>query len=350
MATKINKNIALVILAYIVVYVVWGSTYFFIEKALNSFTPFVLGSLRFILASIILMGYCKIKGYKLFNKKIVLQSAFIGFLLLFVDMAAIIWAEQHISSGVAAIIVAAAAIWFVILDKPRWKYNFKSLPVITGVLFGFLGVVMLFAEQIMKTTGGNDKSTNTIALIVLIIGSIAWTVGSLCSKYMRKNSSRKEPDLNVMVKTAWQMITAGILFTLVALLDGEYAQFKIAEVAPVDWFNLLYLVTFGSILAFSSYIWLLQVRPAMEVSTYAYVNPIIALILSHFFTSHHVTMLQVYGLIIILSSVLLMNWNLYKNSKPVRTIAEFCKKGLRFATDQIEHITKSGISEKVDKY
>ncbi|MGJ1409236.1 EamA family transporter [Sphingobacterium thalpophilum] len=303
----------MVIIAYFIIYVVWGSTFFFIEKALHSFPPFILGSFRFITASAILMTICALKGYKLFNKRSILQAAFVGFLLLFIDMAGVIWAEQYVSGGIAAIIAAAAAIWFIILDKPKWKENFSSLTTVAGVVMGFLGVVMLFAEQIVASDNNANGTLRVIALCILVLGSIAWTVGSLVSKYFKKPAEGEKEDLHVMVKTAWQMVTAGILFNVTALLTGEYASFEVRNVAPVDWFNLGYLITFGSILAFSSYIWLLQVRPAMEVSTYAYVNPIIALILSHFFTSHAVTSLQIIGLTVILFSVLLMNWKAYRS-------------------------------------
>ncbi|RKE56139.1 EamA family transporter [Sphingobacterium detergens] len=302
----------MVVVAYFIIYVVWGSTFFFIEKALHSFPPFILGSFRFVTASAILMSYCAIKGYKLFNKRSILEAAFVGFLLLFVDMAGVIWAEQYVSGGVAAIIAAAAAIWFILLDKPKWKENFSSVTTVAGVVLGFIGVVMLFAEQIMASNDNANGNLKIIALCILVLGSIAWTVGSLASKYFKKSEAQEKEDLHVMVKTAWQMVTAGVLFNITALFTGEYASFELSSVAPVDWFNLAYLITFGSILAFSSYIWLLQVRPAMEVSTYAYVNPIIALILSHFFTSHAVTSLQIVGLAVILLSVLLMNWKAYR--------------------------------------
>lgn len=310
---KRSANPLMVIIAYFIIYVVWGSTFFFIEKALHSFPPFILGSFRFITASAILMTICALKGYKLFNKRSILQAAFVGFLLLFIDMAGVIWAEQYVSGGIAAIIAAAAAIWFIILDKPKWKENFSSLTTVAGVVMGFLGVVMLFAEQIVASDNNANGTLSVIALCILVLGSIAWTVGSLVSKYFKKPAEGEKEDLHVMVKTAWQMVTAGILFNVTALLTGEYASFEVRNVAPVDWFNLGYLITFGSILAFSSYIWLLQVRPAMEVSTYAYVNPIIALILSHFFTSHAVTSLQIIGLTVILFSVLLMNWKAYRS-------------------------------------
>lgn len=310
-----------VLFSYAVVYLVWGSTFFFIEKALHSFSPFVLGSLRFIFASTLLMGYCKFKGYKLFQKKAVIQACIIGFLLLFIDMAGVIWAEQYISSGIVAIISAAAAIWFVLLDKSKWKENFSSPPIVIGLFMGFFGVVMLFAEQIGNAPTEN-KTNSIIALGALIIGSIAWTVGSLYSKYSSKKGqdTKPEEELHVMVQTAWQMVIAGVLFTITALLTGDYAKFDYTAVATSDWWSLVYLILFGSILAFSSYIWLIQVRPSTEVSTYAYVNPIVAVFLSHFFSSHQVSSLQVFGLLIILVSVLLMNWNLYKNNKSIKRI------------------------------
>lgn len=315
-----NPTVAGIIFAYLVVYIVWGSTFFFIEQALRSFTPFILGSIRFIIAGSLLMGYCGLKGYKIFNRSDVKQAIFVGFLLLFVDMAAIIWSEQFISSGIVSILSAATAIWFIIFDKPKWKENFSSLPIILGLILGFTGVVMLFAEQVFGQTDDGEKSQNLIAMGVMIFGTIGWTIGSLTSKYSQKDKKSKEQPLNVIVKTAWQMVTAGVAFTTVATLNGEYKAFDYTTVHLPDWGAMIYLVFFGSILAFSSYIWLLQVRPATEVSTYAYVNPIVALLLVHFFTNHEVTTLQIAGLAVVLFSVLLMNWNLYKNNRTIRAI------------------------------
>ncbi|WP_140938428.1 EamA family transporter [Sphingobacterium lumbrici] len=318
-----NPSTGNIVFAYLVVYIVWGSTFFFIEKALHSFPTFVLGSIRFIIAGALLMGYCGLKGYRIINRADIKQAVLVGFLLLFVDMAAIIWSEQYISSGIVAILSAATAIWFIIFDKPKWKENFSSLPIMLGLLFGFGGVIMLFAEQIFTQGDDTEKSQNLIAMTVLTFGTMAWTIGSLFSKYNQNSKSatkKKQPSLNVMVKTAWQMVTAGVAFTLVALIGGQYSSFNASEVPLESWGYIAYLVLMGSILAFSSYIWLLQVRPATEVSTYAYVNPIVALILVHFFTNHNVTALQIAGLVIVLFSVLLMNWNLYKNNRAFRVI------------------------------
>ena len=320
------KKTALVpiLLAYLVVYIVWGSTFFFIEKALRSFPPFVLGSIRFVIAGILLMGYCALKGYRLFNRKDIRQAVFIGFLLLFVDMASIIWSEQYISSGIVSILSAATAIWFVIFDKPKWKVNFSSVPTVLGLILGFSGVILLFGEQIFAGSHTDTNSKSLIAMGVMTLGTIGWTIGSLYSKYAQERKTeavkKKEKSLNVIVKTAWQMVTAGVVFTLTAVLTGEYQEFDISQVYPADWAAMGYLIVMGSILAFSCYIWLLQVRPATEVSTYAYINPIVALVLAHFFTAHKVTALQITGLVIVLLSVLLMNWNLYKNNRTIRII------------------------------
>lgn len=320
-----NPSLASILFAYLVIYIVWGSTFFFIEMALRSFPTFVLGSTRFIIAGTLLMCYCGLKGYKIFNKKDIKQAMFIGFLLLFIDMAAIIWSEQYISSGIVSIISAATAIWFIIFDKPKWKENFSSLPTVLGLILGFTGVVLLFFEQLISPEHEADKNQKLIAMAVMTLGTIGWTIGSLVSKYSKSPKSiskegRKTEPLNVMVKAAWQMITAGIAFSITAVLTGEFNTFSFKNVLPADWAAMFYLIFLGSILAFSSYIWLLQIRPATEVSTYAYINPIVALLLVHFFTNHGVTSLQITGLIIVLLSVLLMNWNLYKNNKAIRAI------------------------------
>ncbi|SFS82311.1 EamA family transporter [Sphingobacterium wenxiniae] len=318
---KSSPSTTSLVFAYLVVYLVWGSTFFFIEKALHSFPPFVLGSIRFVIAGSLLMTYCYFKGYKLYAKQAVKDALFVGFLLLFIDMAAIIWAEQHISSAIATIIAAATAIWFVIFDKPKWKQNFSSPTTVLGLIFGFLGVFMLFAEQIFAQDDSPEEGNMKVtAMIVLVCGTIAWTIGSLLSKYSKERRDRNqketdEEDLDVMVKTAWQMVCAGVSFTLVASFNGEYSRFKFADVLPEDWGAMIYLATMGSILAFGSYIWLLQHRPATEVSTHAYINPIVALVLAHYFTDHHVTSLQIIGLTVVLGSVLLMNWNLYRDNK-----------------------------------
>lgn len=303
----------MVLLAFAIVYVVWGSTYFFIHKALSGFTPFMLGALRFTVAGLLMLGWCWYKGYAIFNLKAIGHASVTGLLLLFIDTGIIIWVEQFMTSGLVAIMAASAAIWFIVLDKPKWKENFTDLPTVAGLFMGFFGVVMLFGEQVATAADDAQRETNMLGMVLLMLGAIAWTAGSLYSKYFgpREEDSAKTP---VWVGTAWQIFIAGMAFTLTAALNGEMAAFTWQDVPAEAWWSIAYLVVFGSIIAYSAYIWLLANRPATQVSTYAYVNPIVAVMLSLFLTDEVITSVQITGLAIILISVLLINWSSYAKS------------------------------------
>lgn len=305
----------MVLLAFAIVYVVWGSTYFFIHKALSGFTPFMLGALRFTVAGLLMLGWCWYKGYAIFNLKAIGHASVTGLLLLFIDTGIIIWVEQFMTSGLVAIMAASAAIWFIILDKPKWKENFTSVPTVAGLFMGFLGVVMLFGEQLATATDATQRESNLLGMILLIVGAVAWTAGSLYSKYWGPREEQREKT-PVWVGTAWQIFIAGAAFTLTAALNGEMAAFNWQHVPAEAWWSMAYLVVFGSIIAYSAYIWLLANRPATQVSTYAYVNPVIAVMLSFFLTDEVITSVQLTGLAIILVSVLLINWSAYVKSSP----------------------------------
>lgn len=324
-----QKNFKLlVILAFAVVYLVWGSTYYFIHIALQGFQPFTLGAIRFLLAGALMLGYFAARGHSIFEWKLIKESAVTGILLLFVDTGIIIWVEQFMSSGLVAIMAASAAIWFVILDKPKWGENFRSIPILSGLFLGFLGVVMLFGEQVALSSNPAEKSANLWGMGLLVLGAVAWTAGSLFSKYIHKEQpeSNTKPK-NAMVGIGWQILLAGVAFTLASILRGEWATFQIQEVPAQAWGAIAYLIGFGSILAYTSYIWLLQVRPATEVSTYAYVNPIVAVALSLLLTDEGITTVQITGLVIILLSVFLMNWDAYLGGKKKKPFG--MKKGFR---------------------
>ena len=133
-ATKKETSAVMVIVAFATVYLVWGSTYFFIQKAIEHIPPFIMGAMRFIAAGLILLVWCIIKGEKLWNPAQLKTAAIAGVLMLFVGNGAVIWAEQNLASSLVAVLVSAAPIWFVLLDKPRWKENFKSTGIISGLL------------------------------------------------------------------------------------------------------------------------------------------------------------------------------------------------------------------------
>jgi drug/metabolite transporter (DMT)-like permease len=305
----------LVIIAFATVYIVWGSTYFFIQMCEHGFPPMLLGAIRFFTAGILLIIWCAIKGEKLFVWQNIKHAAVSGILLLFVANGTVIWSEQTLPSAMVAIMVSAAPIWFVVLDKAKWRENFKSRSTILGLLIGFAGVILLFGEQIMKSFNQTDGESKLWGMLLLVVASIAWPSGSLYAKY-------KATEGSVMVNTAWQMIIAGLVFIPGVFIHNELPTMN-WQAIPLDaWLAMFYLILFGSIAAFSAYVWLLQVRPATQVSTYAYVNPVIAVILGIFFAHENISLLQIVGLIIILGSVLLINLAKYQKERQAKQVTE----------------------------
>jgi drug/metabolite transporter (DMT)-like permease len=308
---KKSAPLLLVVLAFLIVYAVWGSTYFFISKAVAGFPPFFLGAFRFIIAGTLLLGWCTFNGLPVFNNKNIFHAGISGILMLGVGNGIVIWVEQFLPSGLVAIMVSSAAIWFVILDKGKWKENFSNKFTVAGLIIGFLGVILLFWEQLTASFSVQQDSRNVLGMILLIIGPIGWAGGSLYSKY------HPAPDTPASVSTAWQMLIAGVLFIPGSIIAGEMNDFQFQNVPESAWWSIVYLIIFGSIVAFSAYVWLLQVRPATQVSTYAYVNPVVAVLLAVFFANEIISIIQIIGLVVILASVLLINLSKYKKS-PVK--------------------------------
>ncbi len=231
-----------------------------------------------------------------------------GLLMLFVGTGAVIWVEQYLPSAMVAIIVSGAPLWFVLFDKPNWSLNLKNKMTIGGLIIGFAGIFLLFSEKIFGTSSTPGNSHELAAVVVLLIGSIAWTIGSLYSKHHSTGGS-------VSVNTAWQMMAAGIAFVPGTFLRGEVQNMQWNAVTADAWFSVWYLILFGSIAAFSAYVWLLQVRPATQVSTYAYVNPVVAVILGVFLANEHISFIQLLGLLVILASVLMINMAKYRKQQ-----------------------------------
>ena len=290
-------------IAFAIVYIVWGSTYFFVQSSERDFPPFVLGALRFFASGFILMAWCAARGYKLFYRPQMKTSFIVGNMLLFIGNGSIIWAEETLPSSFVAVLVSAAPLWFVLFDSRNRKANFSNKHILIGIFTGFSGVILLFSEKIFSGFSQAADTLKIISLVVIVIGNISWCVGSLYSKY---NGSG-----NTTVGAAWQMIFAAISFLIVALCTGEVHHFHFQDIHLRAWLSVIYLVFLGSLAGYSAYIWLLQVRPATHVSTNAYVNPVVAVLLGVFFGGEAINGLQIGALAIILSSVFIINFDKY---------------------------------------
>jgi len=301
--TKSSSSFS-VILAFLTVYIVWGSTYFFISRALHGFPPFILGAIRFIIAGLLMMFWAVRKKEKLLDRETIRLAAISGFLILFIGNGVVIVVEQFVGSAWVAIIIAAAPLWYVVYDRPHWRENFSSKSILTGLFLGSIGIFLLFLPNISSAYKTDHNPYETIALLAVIIGSMSWVVGSLYAKYRKTQAP-------ATVNTSWQMFFAGLYFLIGAGITGEFKSFHPRAIPAEAWFSLGYLVIFGSILAYSCFVWLMEVRSPAQVSTYAYVNPVVAVLLGVFLNSEHVNTLQVTGLLVILISVLLINLNKY---------------------------------------
>jgi drug/metabolite transporter (DMT)-like permease len=296
-----GKQKAGILIAYFLIYVVWGSTYYFIGVALKGLPLFLLGALRFTAAGLLLLGWCYRRGEPVFRKALIRKSAVSGIVLLFIDMAVIMLAQRYLSSSLVAIIASSTAIWIMALDVPMWKQNFRNPAIIAGILIGFLGVSTLYAEQL--GIGRHMEEHGEYGILILIFGCISWSLGTLYAKYR----SSGEEEVNAFAGSAWQMLFAGLMFWLCATFSGDLRETNLSLVPLSAWFSLLYLILFGSIFAYTAYIWLLKVRPATEVGTHAYVNPFIAVFFGKIFGKEHITWIQILGLLIILLSLMLIS-------------------------------------------
>ncbi len=297
-----------VYLAFAAIYIIWGSTYFGIREALLGFPPFMLGGLRFAVASAIMFVWCAATGVRLLPGRELWKTLLTGFLLLFVGNGAVVWAQQSLPSSVAAITIAVAPLSFTLLDKPQWRVNFRSPATLLGVLAGIVGVWLLFRERLSTQLGTGAYSPEVSAFIALAFGIVAWPAGSLFTKY-------NPVKLDNTANSAWQMLTGAVCFLVVSATRGEWNGFDFAEVPMRAWVAEAYLVVFGSIIGFSAYVWLLSVRPATQVSTYAYVNPVVAVLLGVFFAHEVLHWHEIAGLVVILGGVLLINLAKYRAAK-----------------------------------
>jgi drug/metabolite transporter (DMT)-like permease len=301
---------ALVLAAFAAVYLIWGSTYLAILFAIKTIPPFFMAGTRFLIAGLVLVIWALVKGEQIPDTRSVLKISLGGILMLAVGNASLGWVEQNLPSGLAAILVATVPLWFVVLDKKQWNYYFSNKQIVFGLIIGFAGVILLFAGK-----GSADlfnSRMKIISLLVLLIGTIGWTIGSLYSKYQKINGS-------TTMKVAIQMLAASIVIFISGFAFGEQDNFALGNVSWHSILALSYLVVMGSLVAYMAYIWLLSIRPASLVGTYAYVNPVVAVFLGWLIAGEHVNLQKIIGLAVIIAGLVVVNMS---KEKKVATIAK----------------------------
>lgn len=296
----------LVILAFAAIYIIWGSTYLGILLAIESIPPFFMAGVRFIIAGGLLLLWGFLRGEKLPDKKSLLKISFSGILMLFLGNGAVVYVEQYLPSGLTAIIVATVPLWLVMLDKRQWRFYFSNWQIIIGLLVGFAGVILLFSGNAAGDLL-SDK-IKLISLFILIGGTIAWAAGTLFSKYQKMQGS-------TLMRVAIQMLAAGVSFFPLGFILNEQKDFSFQQITLNSVLALTYLIFFGSIVAYLAYMWLLSIKPASLVGTYAYVNPVVAVFLGWLIADEKINTQQAIGLGIIIGGLMIVNFSKEENSK-----------------------------------
>ena len=284
------------LLAFAAVYVIWGSTYLAIHFAIDTLPPFLMAGIRFLVAGGLVYGWARLRGRASRpTSRQWIAAAVVGLLLILAGNGLVVWAEMRIPSGVAALMVASVPCWMVLLDWLRPGGSRPTGQVVAGLLLGLAGLVWLIGPDEMIGGGRVDP----LAAGALILSSFSWAAGSI---YLR----HAEPPSSPALATAMQMLAGGVALTVLSVGFGEPWRFDPAAVSPRSLLALLYLIVFGSIVGFSAYTWLLRVSTPARVSTHAYVNPVVAVLLGWGLAGEAVTLRMAIAAIVILTSVVLI--------------------------------------------
>jgi drug/metabolite transporter (DMT)-like permease len=276
-------------LALSTVYVVWGSTYLAIRVVVRTIPPFVSAGTRFLVGALLVGGFLAARfGWRRLRVRPaeLASCTFVGGMLLLGGNGLVTIAEQHIASGLAALVVAAVPLWIVLFrfgsgDRP-------ATATIAAVLVGFGGIALLLAP------GGG--STRIVGILTVLVASLLWSIGSYGAPRLRLPA-------DPFVTTVYEMVAGGVLMLIVAAARGEFGRFHPSEISGESAWAWLYLVIAGSVLAFTAYVWLLQNAPISLVATYAYVNPAVAVLLGALILGEQVTWPVLVGGLVVIASV-----------------------------------------------
>jgi drug/metabolite transporter (DMT)-like permease len=285
----------MVILAFGLVYLFWGSTYLAIDIAVQTIPPALMCAVRFSIAGVVMLAVCALTGHRvLYSPRQIALAAVVGVLLLMGGNLTLSYAELTVSSGLAALIIAITPLWFLVLDSLLLGDHHISGRGKAGLALGIVGLFVLFYPELTSRTAPGHREL--WASISLIGGSFSWALGSVLSK-------RWQSGMDVFSSTGWQVLAAGVANFLFALVAGDFSHvvWTARGVGAV-----MYLVVCGSWIGYTAYIWLLEHVPTSKVSTYAYVNPVVAVFLGWLILHEHVDRFILLGSAIVVLSVVLV--------------------------------------------
>lgn len=280
--------------ALLAVYLIWGSTYLAIRFAVETTPPFLSAAFRFIVSGAFLYTWRRVTGDPKPTAAEWRSAATVGLFLLLGGNGGVVWASQFIPSSLAALLVATVPLWMVAIDSTRRGKQTPSVPAIIGILIGFGGVVLL-----IRFAATDALVFNLFGTTAVLFASLSWAIGSL---YARTAKLAASP----LLATGMEMIAGGVALLVIATLLGEWNRLDLGAISSRSGLALAYLTAVGSA-AFVAYVWLLRVAPTPLVSTYAYVNPLVAVLLGYFLANEPMTARTLFAASLIIGSVVLVS-------------------------------------------
>ena len=293
-------------LALIAVYIAWGSTYLAIRVAVESMPPFLMAATRFLIAGLIVFIWRRLAGDPTPTRSQWRSAAIIGLFLLVGGNGGVTWAEQYVDSGIAALIVAAMPLWVVLIDAIRPGGNRPNWTTTGGVLIGLAGIAILAGPTQFS---GSGTGFSLIGVAALLLAAFSWAIGSIFGRGADLPKSS-------LLGTGMEMLAGSAGLFILGVLSGEPTRLDLSAITLPGLLGLAYLVLGGSLVGFVAYSWLLRSAPTSLVVTYAYVNPVVAVILGSLFAHEVLTPQTVIAIPLILSAVALINFTQKKGSPP----------------------------------
>ncbi len=294
---------ALIIAAFGAVYLIWGSTYLGIKFAIETLPPFLMGGGRFLMAGAVLTIWALLSGEERPARAHWISAALIGGLLFLGGNGGVVWAEQYIPSGLTALLVATEPLWVVLINWVRPRGTSPSGKTMIGLLIGFAGIWLLTGSTGLAGSGGRS----ILGAVVVIAAAFSWALGSLYTQRARLPASP-------LLASGMQMVMGGALLTLAGTFSGEWARLASSSVSALSISAFVYLIIFGSIIAFTAYSWLLRTVSPTRAATYAYVNPVVAVILGWALAGEPLTTRVMLAAGVIVGSVVLINYGSQKGA------------------------------------
>jgi drug/metabolite transporter (DMT)-like permease len=284
-----------ILLAFSIIYFVWGSTYLFIRVGVREVPPFLLAAARFTFAGLALCAWVRFKGTPFPTRREWAASCLLGTLMFLIDYGSLFWAEQRVPSGVSAVILASIPVFITLLEVIFLRTQRLTIRLSVGLLVGMVGVAVLMLRSVSLGEAPIDRG----GAIALTVAALGWSVGTIFSRRLPLPSSK-------VMSAGAQMLTGGIQLLLLAAIAGEFSGFRPHHVSGRAWFALIYLIIAGSLIGFTAYVWLLHYESPTKVGTYAYVNPVVAVGLGYFIGGETVGPRTILGTLLIVVSVVII--------------------------------------------